>query len=226
EPTLEAVDVTVGARLAAPSVDDRKVVVHPVRSRPRLIYDHRREREDRHHQSRGEAEVDDRDGDPPRNTEPVDRLHERIEQQRDQRGDEKEKENVTDRSRHEPHEQQQHRQPDELNPARNLDLRRAAGHRHRGHRTARAVRSSEHYDWSQDVNGSLALEPQPWWADSRLKAEPTYVTVAEMPPPSPPGRSARHRPRPRRRPARHGRWKALLLVGALAAFVVVLLGAF
>jgi hypothetical protein len=76
------------------------------------------------------------------------------------------------------------------------------------------------------VHGSLALEPEPWWADSRLNADATYVTVAEMSRSSAPGRSARHRTRPRRRPARRGRWKALLFVGGIGALVIVLLGAF
>jgi murein DD-endopeptidase MepM/ murein hydrolase activator NlpD len=59
-----------------------------------------------------------------------------------------------------------------------------------------------------------------------LKVEATYVTVAEMPRSSAPGRSARSRTRPRRRSARHRRWRAALVAAGLAGLVIVVLGAF
>jgi hypothetical protein len=64
QPVLEAVDVTVGVRPPRVSVDDRKVVVHPVRARLGLVDDHRADRNRGGQDDGGEAQVHQRDAEP------------------------------------------------------------------------------------------------------------------------------------------------------------------
>src|SRR5919198_550586 len=198
EPELEPVEVALGVRLAALSVLDRKVGIDAIGRLPCLVHDHGRECHDRQTDSSGKAQVDDRHGEPTRNPHAPEPAHERVQEQRDERGDEEEEDDVTRRARYNPDQEQQNRKPDELDPARDLDLRRPAGHG--SHRSASVVRlRPPPWDWSAFEDGSVALDPL--WEDPRhrsrcrpqdvqaLPARPSETTGRAAPNSSQPGRT-------------------------------------
>src|SRR5205807_6827330 len=92
------------------------------------------------------------------------------------------------------------RQPDQLDPARDLDLHRPGGHAN--DRTAVVVPLRPprwDWDWSQSLDGSLALDPAELWVEPPKRAK--VGTVLPMQAPSRQASPVRaHR---RRRPAEH-----------------------
>ena len=236
EPELEPVEIALGVGLVALSVLDRKVGVDAIGRLPRLVHHHGRECHDRQTDSSGKAQVDDRHGEPTRNPHAPEPAHERVQEQRDERSDEEEEDDVTRRPRDHPDQEQQDREPDELNPARDLDPRHPAGHG--SHRSASVVRlRPPPWDWSAFEDGALALDPLPAEVPRALHGDVTWVTVAVMPPrpagkssPArgrrPPHASRRPRPRPKRRTARGARRFVGLVVLSVIAVVTTLLTAF
>src|SRR5205823_1395554 len=88
--------------------------------------------------------------------------------------------------------QQQDGQPDQLDPARDLDLRRPGGHANDRTAVVVPLRPPEwDWDWSQAINGSLALDPAELWLEA-----PERGKVGTVPPmPAPSRRLAQHRTR-------------------------------
>src|SRR5438105_6373933 len=200
EPLLQPVDVAVRVDLAGPSVYVRKVGIHPFRGRLRLVDEHGPERPDGGDQRNREHEVHQRDCEAAGESDSLDAPDDGAQQQRDQKRDEEEEDHVTDRARHHPQKQQQNRQPDQLDPAWDLDLHRPGGHAN--DRTAVVVPLRPprwDWDWSQSLDGSLALDPAELWVEPPKRAK--VGTVLPMPAPSRQASPVRaHR---RRRPAEH-----------------------
>ena len=157
-------------------------------------------------------------GDP----DPGQRPHDRVEQERDQRGDEEEEDDVTRGARDHPQQQKQHREADELNPARDLNLRGPGGRPgHVGHRTSRVVPlRPPAWDWDFAVDGSLAVQPR----QVPLQEEAASVTVPRMPRAS--GHALVMRRRAEVAAARRKRRLAGLALLASVALVTLLLTAF
>ena len=80
EPELEAVDVLLEPRLGALSVLARKVGVDSICRRLRLVADDHADGDGDDDQRSGKAEVDDRNGEAPRNPEMFQGAHQRVEQ--------------------------------------------------------------------------------------------------------------------------------------------------
>ena len=201
QPVLEAVDVAVGGCLSGGRDTIREVLVESVGSRLRLTDDSCRDRHDDKRQRRRERQQHDRDRKAAREPDPLERPDERIEQERDERGDEEEEDDMTRRRQEHPREDQQERQAHQLDPARHLNARRAAEGAHRNDATARVVPiRPPDWDWSFSTDGALALAPA-------LNYPEQSATVPRMPPPGPHrrARAARRRPLQRERRLRRAR---------------------
>src|SRR5581483_8423534 len=219
EPVLQPVDVAVGRGLVGPSVRRGEIVVEAVRRRARLPDDDGGEGDQDDDERAGEGDVHQGDRDPAAQPEHPQRSHDRVEEQRDQRGDEEDEQRVTGRARQDPAEHEQQRQADKLNPARDLNPRRPGGRSgHSGDATRRPTpperRRAGSGDW---LDGALALDPGAW-DDPRLKGNRRSATVRSMPPPA---HSVRARPRRSRHEQQDVRRRRLAVLIAIA---VVALG--
>ena len=237
EPDLEAIHVALGVGLPGLSALDRKVGVDPVRRRSRLAHDHCREGDARQGHSSREGEVHDRHSEAAGNPDPPQSPHERVQEERDQRGDEKEENNVTDRARHDPQADQHERQSDQLDPASDNHFRRPIGHVADG--TAGATRPPP-WEWSFAEDGALALDSHELWTDieaprrlfllqakvpGELKPRSSSASVRPMPRRAPAGRRTARRPQRRHHEHRVRRF-AFLTVISIVLVVTLLLTAF
>src|SRR5439155_21625772 len=146
------------------------------------------------------------------------RTHERVEQQRNEPGDEEEEDDVTRRAQENPREQEQQRQADQLDPAWDHDPRRAAEGAHTRDRSRTEalvvpIRPPES-DWSFASDGALALKP-----------DQGFGTFPRMSPPVPHRRARTTRRRHLERERRLRRLAVLCAV-AIVAIVTLLLSAF
>ena len=166
QPRLEADDVALGLRRGGCPCVVRKVVVDPLRGRLRLVDDDGRERDAGKDDESREREIHERDRETAWDPRPAEAADDRVEQQRDQPGDEEKEDDVThgagDRPRHDQHE----RQPDELDPPRDNQPRRPS-RVHADDRTAGASASARAaaWDWSFLEDGALALDRHELWTD-------------------------------------------------------------
>ena len=219
QPVLEAVDVPVGGGLSGRRDTIRKVVVESSGSRLRLTDDGRRDCHDDERQRRRESQQHDRDREAAGQPDPLERPHERVEQQRDEPGNQKEEDDMTRGGQEDPREDQEQRQAHKLDPARHLNARRAAEGAHRGDATARVVPiRPPDWDWSFSTDGALALAPA-------LNYPEQSATVPRMPPAGP-HRRARATQRRHLERERRLRRLAVLFAIAVVALVTLLLSAF
>src|SRR5438876_838674 len=114
---------------------------------------------------RGEGERDERHRETTRDPCPAEPADDRVEEERDQAGDDEEEDGVTHRAGDRPRDEQDKRQADELDPARDNHLRRPS-RLHGVDGTAAARRPKRPaWDWSFFEDGALALDRHERWAD-------------------------------------------------------------
>ena len=194
EPVLEAVDVAVGRRLSGAAVTIREVAVEPVGRRLRLSDDGGRHRHDDQAPAPPRTQVHERDREAARQAGPLEPAHDRIEQQRDQRRDQEQEDDVTRRGRRSPtpapaewagRRAESSAEPRCAGGARPCSQRRC--YRQGGTRFALPTGTGR-----SPLDGALAL-----------KAPEPCATVPSMSPPAPNRRARRTRkppPRPRAAP--------------------------
>ena len=173
-----------------------KVGVDPVRGRLGAVDNHNPEGDhDYEHRGR-KAQIHDRDREPAGDPDAMECADERLEQQRDDRGDEEEQDDVRDRARKQP------RRDEHARAARQAGSNaesRSCSRRRRGHRGDRSARilvlRPPAWDWSLAEDGSLALDPHKLRDDSALQSRPSMSrTRAQTSPMQAPARPVTVRP--------------------------------